>query len=96
LLREEEISRLKRKVGELTMDLDILRVAACASKSHQSLFGSGIYKAKKGGLKYTLMHNLLIAEGEAPESDHGEEMDLLSPEARFDAKLGSLLSAGGS
>ena len=27
-LREEEINRLKRKVGELTMDLDILRVAA--------------------------------------------------------------------
>jgi hypothetical protein len=24
-LREEEINRLKRKVGELTMDLDILR-----------------------------------------------------------------------
>ena len=27
-LREEEINRLKRKVGELTMDLDILREAA--------------------------------------------------------------------
>jgi transposase-like protein len=27
-LREEEVNRLKRKVGELTMDLDILRVAA--------------------------------------------------------------------
>jgi transposase-like protein len=27
-LREEEINRLKRKVGELTMDLDILQVAA--------------------------------------------------------------------
>ena len=27
-LREEEVSRLKRKVGELTMDLDILREAA--------------------------------------------------------------------
>ena len=27
-LREEEINRLKRKVGELTMDLDILRDAA--------------------------------------------------------------------
>ena len=26
-LREEEVNRLKRKVGELTMDLDILRVA---------------------------------------------------------------------
>ena len=26
-LREEEINRLKRKVGELTMDLDILREA---------------------------------------------------------------------
>ena len=26
--REEEINRLKRKVGELTMDLDILREAA--------------------------------------------------------------------
>ena len=28
VLREEEVNRLKRKVGELTMDLDILRVAA--------------------------------------------------------------------
>jgi len=27
-LREEEINRLKRKVGELTMDVDILREAA--------------------------------------------------------------------
>jgi transposase-like protein len=27
-LREEEVNRLKRKVGELTMDLDILREAA--------------------------------------------------------------------
>src|SRR5215468_11986336 len=27
-LREEELNRLKRKVGELTMDLDILREAA--------------------------------------------------------------------
>ena len=27
-LREEEIGRLKRKVGELTMDLDILREAS--------------------------------------------------------------------
>jgi len=27
-LREEEINRLKRKVGELTMDLDILREAS--------------------------------------------------------------------
>ena len=27
-VREEEINRLKRKVGELTMDLDILREAA--------------------------------------------------------------------
>ena len=27
-LREEEINRLKRKVGELTIDLDILREAA--------------------------------------------------------------------
>jgi hypothetical protein len=27
-LREEEVNRLKRKEGELTMDLDILRVAA--------------------------------------------------------------------
>jgi transposase-like protein len=27
-LREEEINRLKRKVGELTMDMDILREAA--------------------------------------------------------------------
>ena len=27
-LREEEINRFKRKVGELTMDLDILRTAA--------------------------------------------------------------------
>jgi transposase-like protein len=27
-LREEKINRLKRKVGELTMDLDILRAAA--------------------------------------------------------------------
>jgi transposase-like protein len=27
-LREEEVNRLKRKVGELTMDLDILQVAA--------------------------------------------------------------------
>jgi transposase-like protein len=27
-LREEEINRLKRKVGELTMDLDIVREAA--------------------------------------------------------------------
>ena len=27
-LREEEVNRLKRKVGELTIDLDILRVAA--------------------------------------------------------------------
>ena len=27
-LHEEEVNRLKRKVGELTMDLDILRVAA--------------------------------------------------------------------
>jgi hypothetical protein len=27
-LREEEINRLKRKVGELTLDLDILREAA--------------------------------------------------------------------
>src|SRR3984957_20352297 len=27
-LREEEINRLKRKVGELTMDLDLLREAA--------------------------------------------------------------------
>jgi len=27
-LRDEEINRLKRKVGELTMDLDILREAA--------------------------------------------------------------------
>jgi transposase-like protein len=26
-LREEELNRLKRKVGELTMDLDILRTA---------------------------------------------------------------------
>src|ERR1700739_1559724 len=26
-LREEEVNRLKRKVGELTMDLDILRTA---------------------------------------------------------------------
>jgi transposase-like protein len=26
-LREEELNRLKRKVGELTMDLDILRAA---------------------------------------------------------------------
>src|SRR5215470_13988441 len=28
VLREEEVNRLKRKVGELTMDLDILREAA--------------------------------------------------------------------
>jgi transposase-like protein len=27
-LREEEVNRLKRKVGELTMDVDILREAA--------------------------------------------------------------------
>jgi hypothetical protein len=27
-LREEEVNRLKCKVGELTMDLDVLRVAA--------------------------------------------------------------------
>jgi len=27
-LREEEVNRLKRKVGELTMDLDILREAS--------------------------------------------------------------------
>jgi hypothetical protein len=27
-LHEEEVNRLKRKVGELTMDLDILREAA--------------------------------------------------------------------
>jgi hypothetical protein len=27
-LREEELNRFKRKVGELTMDLDILRAAA--------------------------------------------------------------------
>jgi len=27
VLREEEVNRLKRKVGELTMDLDILREA---------------------------------------------------------------------
>ena len=27
-MREEEINRLKRKVGELTMDLDILREAS--------------------------------------------------------------------
>jgi hypothetical protein len=27
-LREEEVNRLQRKVGELTMDLDILREAA--------------------------------------------------------------------
>ena len=27
-VREEEVNRLKRKVGELTMDLDILREAA--------------------------------------------------------------------
>jgi transposase-like protein len=27
-LREEEVNRLKRKVGELTMDLDVLREAA--------------------------------------------------------------------
>jgi hypothetical protein len=28
VLREEEVNRLKRKVGQLTMDLDILRTAA--------------------------------------------------------------------
>jgi hypothetical protein len=28
VLREEEVNRLKRKVGELTMDLDILREPA--------------------------------------------------------------------
>ena len=28
VLREEEVNRLKRKVGELTMDLEILREAA--------------------------------------------------------------------
>jgi hypothetical protein len=27
-LREEELNRFKRKVGELTMDLDIMRTAA--------------------------------------------------------------------
>jgi len=31
-LREEEINRLKRKVGELTMDLDILQVAVARQR----------------------------------------------------------------
>jgi transposase-like protein len=36
-LREEEVNRLKRKVGELTMDLDILREVAkrpCLTFTH--------------------------------------------------------------